>query len=477
MRLGLHIILLLAILGGGAGHAWGGGYIQITGLIDTRTTFSDGDLSVDALARLASARGFDAVFYNDHDRMVMAYGQFPLQHVLRKKEERNGIHLSGVDTYLDAIQRARQKHPDLILVPGCESSPYYYWSGSYFNGDLTANDHEKRLLAIGLERPADYRDMPVIHNRLTTRYTGRFIPAILFFTGTLAMGIFLVTRRGWRRYAGICISSVSVLLLINTAPFRSTPYDQYMGDQGIAPYQLYIDYVESAGGLSFWNYPETRSGVRKLGPIRLNTPPYPDVLRQAKNYTGFAAIYGDTITVTEPGRQWDHALLEYCRGRRTRPVWGISTADFHKEAGSGEMLGNFPTVFLVREKSKSELLSAMRAGRMYAVRGRYPRQMILDRFIVSGTEGDSGATLGETIEVTGSARIRVALSINDFGTDSVRVRIVRGGEVIRTVEGPLPIQTAFEDAGRPGEKTFYRVMVKGRGAGRLISNPIFVNFR
>jgi hypothetical protein len=452
--------------------------MQITGLIDTRTTFSDGALSVEGLARLATERGFDALVINDHDRMAMAYGQFPLQHILRKKKERNGIHRSGVESYLDAIRHARKTFPNLILVPGCESTPYYYWTGSYFQGDLTANDHEKRLLAIGLERADDYRDMPVIHNRPSARYIGKFLPQIILFSTLLALGIFLATRHGRRRIAGIALSTLSALLLVNTAPFRSSPYDQYMGGQGIAPYQLYIDYVESAGGLTFWNYPETRSGVRKFGPIHLNTPPYPDVLQEAKRYTGFAAIYGDTITVTEPGRQWDQVLLDYCRGRRNRPVWGISTADFHEEKGAGEMLGNFPTVFLVREKSTAALLAAMRLGRMYAVRGRYPQRLVLDRFTVSGADSATEATMGETISLDGRPRIHARISINDAPNAKIHVRIVRDGKVVHEVTDTMPLDISFEGSrGRTGEQSFYRVMAEGRKAGRLVSNPVFVRFR
>jgi len=83
--------------------------------------------------------------------------------------------------------------------------------------------------------------------------------------------------------------------------FRSSPFDQYHGDQGMAPYQLLTDYVDSRGGLTFWNYPETASGTRKLGPIMVDTPPYPEVLEESEGYTGFASLYGDNITVTEPG--------------------------------------------------------------------------------------------------------------------------------------------------------------------------------
>jgi len=453
----------------------GADYIQVAGLIDTRTVFSDGELSVEGLVALAKARGFEAVFFNDHDRLVMEYGVFPIEHLLRKRESLNSIHERGAAAYLDAIRQARRRFPEMILVPGAESAPYYYWTGSYLHGNLAAHDHEKRLLAVGLENAEDYEHMPILHNGFSTRYAARFFPRLLIFAGVLIIGIVLVReKKRFFRAVGAVACLASALLMVNTMPFRSSPYDQYMGDQGIAPYQLYIDFVNSAGAMAFWNYPETRSGIRPLGPIRLNTPPHPEVLEQASRYTGFAAIYGDTITATEPGRQWDRVLVQYCRGKRKRPVWGIATADYHKETGAGGALGNFPTVFLVREKSREELLESMRAGRMYAVQGRYPQRLILNEFSVSDSHREKTATLGEEIHISGMPKIRMAVSSTVLVDDPVKIRLIRAGEVIRTFDAKLPfaLETLDEGCG-DGIKTYYRLDVRGR-AGVLVGNPVFV---
>jgi hypothetical protein len=99
---------------------------------------------------------------------------------------------------------------------------------------------------------------------------------------------------------------------------------------------------------------EQRSGVRPHGPIRVSTLPYPDVLHRSEGYTGFAAISGDRIKATEPGREWDRALNEYCVGRRLRAPWGISTAGFHEDDRLGLKLGAFPTVFLVRHFTEKD---------------------------------------------------------------------------------------------------------------------------
>jgi hypothetical protein len=453
-------------------------YRQISAAIDLRTVFSDGDLTVEGLVRLARERGFTAVFFTDHDRLAMEYGLFPLRHLIKKHKSLNSIHRIGAGAYLSAIREAAKRHPDMVLIAGCESAPYYYWSGSYFSGDLTAHDHEKRLLALGLDRAEEYENMPVVHNGFSLRYIGTVAPRLLLFAGAFVIGVVMLReRRRLLRLSGIFLCAAAILLGFNTMPFRSSPFDPYMGDQGIAPYQLYIDYVTSLGGMVFWNYPETHSGVRTMGPIRLNTLPYPRVLEDAVGYTGFAAVYGDTITVTEPGREWDRVLLAYCRGKRKQPVWGISTADYHSERGAAGRLGNFPTVLLVEKTTPKDVLQAMHDGRMYAVQGRYPQQMVLEEFSVSGKRQGEKAMLGQEIDLEAAPEIRFSVSAKVPTVSPVKVRLIRGGDVIGAFEAKLPFRSTLVDENGPiGAKTYYRLDVRGK-AGILVSNPIFVTVR
>ena len=384
-------------------------YVQVAGLIDTRTTFSDGTLDPESLAELAKKRGFSVLFINDHDRMVMEYGLFPLENVLRKKVEINSINKEGAKRYLNAIRAVQERHPDMIIIPGSETSPFYYWTGSYFKGNLTAHNAEKRFLSIGMDKADDYKDLPIIHNGFSIHYTKYLWPQLTAFLISFILGLYLIRWKGFCRKLGLVISGLSLLFFANANPFRSSPFDQYHGPHGTAPYQLAIDYVNSRGGMTFWNYPETRSGVRKMGPIRVDTPPYPEILYETRDYTGFAALYGDTITVTDPGNIWDRVLLEYCVGQRRRPPWGISTADFHKDGGSGEKLGDFPTVFLVPHKTEENILLAMKHGRMYAYSGNYPQQLVLNDFLVSSLGNKTKAISGDEITLNEHPKIHIFL--------------------------------------------------------------------
>ena len=448
----------------------------MAGLMDLRTTHSDGELAPEVLVKLAKERGFQALFINDHDRMAMEYGLLPFRNILRKRVELNSINKGGAKNYLDSIRQAEQKYPDMRIFPGSETAAFYYWTGSYFDKNLTAHNHEKRILTVGLEQAEDYEDLPIIHNGLSLRFAANSIPMVIVFLVSLVIGVVLIRSKGIYRILGIAIAVLSVVSIVNANPFRSSPFDQYHGDQGVAPYQLLIDDVDSRGGMTFWNYPETKSGVREMGPIFVNTAPYPEVLAQSKGYTGFAALYGDHITLTEPGNAWDQVLLEFCKGKRDKAVWGISTADFHKDGQAGERLGNFPTVFLVKENTKQEILSAMRKGRMYACQGKYPQRMILDEFTVCSSRCPTKATMGEEITLKEPPRLRIFLSAKQPSRSQVKIRVIRSGKLVRTFNVSLPARIHYKDEYyTPGEKVYYRF--DARGCGTLVSNPIFVTFR
>jgi hypothetical protein len=452
-------------------------YEQAPALMDLRTTFSDGEYDPETLVQMAVRKGFSIIFLNDHDRMVMEYGLPPFRNIVKKTEELNSINKSGAVRYLRTIAGLRKMYPNVILIPGTESTPFYYWTGSPFTGSLTANDHERRILTMGLEKPEDYETLPILHNGLSGSHFRAAMPALAAFALCFLLAVSFLFKNGWWRISGAVLAVLSVGLFLNTFFARPSPFDAYHGKQGAAPYQLFIDAVGQKGGLTFWNYPETQSGVKKLGPIQVKTLPYPGMLLETNNYTGFSAIYGDTITITEPGNVWDVVLAEYCAGYRERPPWGIATADFHKEGASGQKLGDFQTVLWLREKSPQSVLTALRNGRMYACQGTFPRIPRLDEFSVSAAESDISPRVisGEELGLVRNPRIRITVSGGMAGKESVQVRLIRSGSVIQIFKGTMPLEIDYTDPlETPGEKIYYRMDMTGYGT--IVSNPIFVKF-
>jgi hypothetical protein len=451
-------------------------YRQVAGLIDLRTTLSDGAHDLEFLIQLAKERGFKVLFVNDHDRMVMEYGLFPFRNIVKKRVEKPSVNQMGAERYLDAIKDISMKYPDMIVIPGVESAPFYYWTGAPFGEGLTAHNWERHILVMGLEKAEDYTNLPVLHNGFSTAYTAGRIPIALLFVSVAGIGLFVFRWKKTYRILGVLLFVLGIAFAIDVDPFSSSPYDSYHGDQGIAPYQHLIDYVNERGGITFWNHPETRSGVGEKPPIRVDTPPYPEVLEGSRGYTGFAALYGDRITVTEPGREWDRVLQEYCIGERLRPVWGISAADYHREGGAGEKLGNFPTIFLVKEFTKDAILSALKNGKMYAARGPYNKRGVLAEFsLVDPITGNKGVC-GDEVCVRGPAEVRITVLASDDAAHKIHVRLIRGGDLIKTFNGTTPLTIDFkDDYFEKGKKIYYRVDVRG-AVGSIISNPIFVLF-
>ncbi len=456
-------------------------YIQVVGLFDIRTDSSDGAHSLEDIIRLAETRGIGVLFINDHIRQTLEYGLRPFQNILKKRIERPSINKGGAVNFLNMIRQASQKYPETILIPGAEAAPFYYWKGSVFRKNLTACDWERHLLIVGLAEPEDYEELPILHNG-PSPYTARSPLALSLFLLLIPLlaGLYLLKKPGIIRYLGVFIIVFSLLLIINNHFFKNPPYDQYHGPQGVSPYQLLIDDVNARGGMIFWNHPETKSGQGKSGPIFKETLPYPQLLLESKDYTGFSALYGEGTTLTEPGNIWDQVLTEYCLGLRTKPVWGIATADFHKEGEAGEKLGNFPTVFLVRKKTEEEILKSLKQGRMYSCRGDIdPPRLILEEFSIFAPSGSHRELMGGEIISEGFPRIKIRVSLDARGQgEHLTLRLVRCGKLIKTFSAQSPLDMNFRDEFfNPGKRIYYRLEVNDRKNRTLVSNPIFVKFQ
>ncbi|MHB9096570.1 MAG: hypothetical protein ACYC5X_01970, partial [Syntrophales bacterium] len=319
--------------------------------------------------------------------------------------------------------------------------------------------------------------LPAQHNDFSTIDLRAALPVLAAFGGVFLIALYFLFTPGWWRLSGVVLALVSAGFFVNIVLARPSLFDAYHGKQGAAPYQHFIDTMNQKGGLTFWNYPETRSGVRTLGPIQVRTLPYPEMLLETKNYTGFSALYGDTITITEPGNIWDMTLQQYCRGFREHPPWGIATADFHREGEDGQRLGDYQTVLLLSERSLQEVLAALKGGKMYACQGKFPKIPRLDEFSVSAAEPDKAPRTisGDELVLERNPRIRITVSGPPELKDAVQVRLIRSGTLIQTFKGTLPLHIDYTDMlEKPGEKVYYRMDMTGQGA--IVSNPIFVTF-
>ncbi len=466
----------------------------VTAVFHVHSDVSTGSDSLESLVAQARSHGIDAIILTDNFLLRYEYGLFPLRGLISRTVALPSVMSSGVDWYLERIQEVNRRHPDVLVVPGVEVVPHYYWTGSLFRRDLTMHDSQKNILVVGLPSETDYKRLPVAGNYAAYEYGWM---TVLWLSPTLlvAPAMWLLNRRvarkvkvGWtvmivrtRRVGpGAALLVVAGLLLFNNYPFGQPPFDVYQDGNGLRPHQHLIEYVREQGGLTVWSMPEVRDFNRysfgRLGVVTVKTDPYTDALLRTTDYTAFGALYEDTITMTDPGGVWDVVLGEYASGRRASPVWGVGEAAYHGSGHAGKELFDVETILWVRERSQPALLDALAKGRMYArLRTKEYGLVLADYMVISETTGSS-AMSGQTLRAPASTPIQVRLEVStsDSRSHPTSVQLIRSGQVIKAVTETLPATLTVHDvAPEAGTVSYYRLLI-GSGDQRIVSNPIFI---
>ncbi|MCG6892234.1 MAG: hypothetical protein LJE65_01390, partial [Desulfobacteraceae bacterium] len=161
--------------------------MQLTGAVHLQTRFDGaGTLDLAELVELAKQKGIEVLVPTDHDLQVMEYGIFPLRNLVKRREERPSVLQIGPEIFLERFRKINREQKDVLVLPCVQSSPFYYWTGSPFDGTLTANDYRKELYIVGMSEPEDYQGLPLLHGPLSTRYTLEMLPRSLVFLAAFA---------------------------------------------------------------------------------------------------------------------------------------------------------------------------------------------------------------------------------------------------------------------------------------------------
>jgi len=456
--------------------------LQLLGAVHVHSSFSTGLVSLDQVAAKAVDRGIEVLVLSDDDVLEVEYGVPFLRNLLRLgHRERAAATHAGLEAYLAAIDEIQERHPELIVIDGVESAPFYWWDRDA-DGTWLVRDWNKHMLAVDLRTAEAYAGLPVLGGPAIWRWRWASL-ALLWPLPGLLYALWLGRRlHSWWVRGPVALVCLLCLADGAVVGFKVSDMDPYHGDLGVAPHQRFIDYVNARGGLATWAHPEAASTIapRSLlgGLVRVEsrTKAHADDLVATRDYTAFAALYADHITATEPGRQWDEVLVEYLTGQRGRPAWGMGEIDYHVDEEGGR-LDDISTIFLVGQRTRSEVLEAMREGRMYASRGG-DRSLALTTFAVVTEAGAAGA--GEEIPAYGRPRVRCLIERRDGAEAEVAVRLVRGEdtgavEVVAEIAGQTPLE--LEHVGPAltgGSRAYYRLLARSPG-GQVTSNPIFVS--
>ena len=451
-------------------------YMQLDGIADIKTNFSNGCASIKDIAKQSERLGIDAVIFGDYARNSIEFGPKPFERIFKNKTEGPSVLGRGASGFISEIKDNDRQIKETILIPGVETSPFYYWSGSNYDGNLTAHNWDKHLLIVGLSTAPEYEQLPLQNSNFSLNYTDPLLQQFLIM-GFLFMVSVAAVYKGYVRALTAPLMVLFLLMTFNNHPFQSSPFDAYHGDQGMKPYQNMIDYANSKGAMVFWNHMESNSGIRRHGTIKLKTLPYPEDLLKTKNYTGFQVIGDHQIQQIEAGQQWDQVLMEYLRGQRQKPIWGYGGNNHLCENQNDNKLGSVRTVFLVREKKRGSLLEAMRKGRMYAVRQNAGNRLSLDEFFIEDQKTGRQATLGQELTLTDLPTLKIKLRSIKGKNNTVQIQIIRNGILAKQETVSLPYKLNWRDTtNKQGERAYYRIKVSINSIEHLVSNPIFVKF-
>jgi len=452
---------------------------RVAGVIHLHTIHSSGSYTMEELVNLAEERGLRVLIITDHYLVRLEYGLFPFRNLFKVVRQRDSIVKRGISQYLQEINRINRLYPEMVIIAAIEVVPFYYWSGSWLQGDLQLNHWNRHMLVLGLDQPRQLLGLPLLGGKGNSRYSIALLlkcyPLILLYGGWRIMRYTRRKKRGkGYKFVGFGILILSSVLLVNNFPFKETSFDPYHGDQGAGPYQRVIDYVSQQRGLIFWAHPEARQ-VGEMEGVSIRTEPYAELLLSTEGYDGFASLYEGWRQCASPGGYWDRCLVDYCSGKREKPVWTIGEADYGREGESGgKRIEDVQTVFLTEELNRQAILDCLRKGRVYSLRRTLQYELRLEEFSI--TSGGKRATSGEFLfAVEESPTIHFSVSTNPLVDKKIEAKLIRNGELIKVFEALANMRVKYTDDVNHGKGiTYYRLDVSTEYPHRLFSNPIFV---
>jgi hypothetical protein len=482
------LILLAAVCL--TGLASGDEYTQARGVIHLDSTVSGGEFTPEEMATFLEENDIEVGVFTDHDTVNWDYGFFPAKWLIGRLtgwliasafDRAGSVQSYGAEAYVDLINSINEEKK-IILLPGVEAIPFFYWEGSLLFNTLSIHQVYKHLLAFGLPDPSDYDRLPSIGNGFFRTYGTNTIlslwPLALLI---LVFQVFKATQNSpFRRVVrpiGMGLIVLSLLFLTQNFPYAFTRYDQYHGDQGTQPYQDFIDYVETHGGMVFWAHPEIEVDKTIQKPplkVAMKTPAYHMDLIYTQNYTGFSAFFEGMKYIIPPGAIWDQVLNEYCLEKRERPIWAIAEGDIEGDHFSPQ---ESETVFLLKERTQADALSALREGRVYAVAGPNAHHFTLETFQVA-TELNTLSS-GQTMSAKpGDVTVSATLTFDSPKEErrTIQATLIRDGEPIGNFKGNGTLNLTYREESklRTDRTHYYRIDASAPNQTRLLSNPIFL---
>ncbi|MFH1727728.1 MAG: hypothetical protein ABIA04_04850 [Pseudomonadota bacterium] len=464
------------------------GYKQYISAIHVQSSYSSGEDSIPTIAKRAYDKGISIVMMTDTLIKEVFYGFPPFRNVLGVSVSESSILKNGPAEYLKIIEKVNDDYYDkgLIMIPGCEASPFHYWEGSVFKGDLTIKDWRRHLHVVGLYKPWQYKQLPVVHGGWTKRNIRKYMFVFLMFSLAIILGIVLIMKKGYIRYIGIIIAIFGLMGTINNFPLRSSKYNPYYGSYQHSPYQHFINKANTFGGMVFYAHPESNKEEEEISgrgflsflKLKMKTAKYPNLLVKTRDYAGFEGAYSRSAKAIYAGNQWDKVLGEYLNRVRDLAPWTISGGDYHglKPEGGWGNIESGQTILLLKNFELTEIFAAMWEGRMYSVRnGKQASEngyLIMPKFYLENSEETQKAISGQELVTSKLVNLNINLKTTLDKAVELKLMIIKNGELIKEEKIKTPYELVITDDVSAEFKGYYRIIAEG-SSYQLVSNPIF----
>ena len=474
----MNVLVLVTALAAATPQA---GSVVLRTALHIHTTFSDGSHTVEEIAQRAREEGIDAILLGDHFLTRLEYGPPLFRKAFAVSVRSPSLHSGELERYLQVVRQA-ERESGVLVLPGVEITPFYYWEGSPLAGDLTLNSAHRHLLVLFPDN-ADLAGLARVLPEMSAPGVLEFRAGSMLLVWPLLPAFWAVSqlRRNRRRsLAGALVLWLvavgSVAALVRSWPYLVPRHSPYVGDAGAAPYQDALDASHSTSALTFWAHPETSTDFQHSRyPVRDRSDEYAELITATDGATGFASLYEGDSRAAAPAGPWDRTLHEFVRGDRSEPIWTVGELDLHREGeAGGKFLGEVETVVFATERSRQGVLEALATGSMYAVRHAEDSRLTLEGFRAT-CDGDE-VSMGERTSRAGPCRIRAKLSAHGETLDDVTVSLVRSGEVLAKRDVDIDedgVELVWDDdAG--DEPLFYRLVARKGNRVALYGNPVFV---
>lgn len=420
-----------------------------------------------ATLQLARQKGIAAVIFADDASATFEYGLRPLRNLIKKTVAFNSVLRAGPEVYLKNIASLRRRFPDMVIIPGVEAAPFYYWTGDPLKG-LVMHNWNRHLSVAGLERAEDYRGLPVLGNPRAAVWRWSSLWPLALLALSLWAG-----RAGWRK-AAWAWSAAGLIFIADAFPFHQPSWSPYDSTAGWKPYEALASYADRPDLLCFWNHPEASSWStpQDVGlKVKAVTAPYPEALALVPQTDGFAALWEGHRTMTAPGGAWDQALRSYLKGARRKPPWAFGELDYGGASANGVGLDDVYMDVHASSRTMAGVLESLKKGRFESIAKDAGRTVELIEWSVSSA--GACASSGETLPDASAPQVRIALAPVGAPALPATITLLRNGFVIFKETQTLPWSRTVPDDPEELKRFYYRLDVRFGPNGVLLSNPIF----